>query len=373
MINSKNIGRFALRLTTLVVLLSLALPVGAADKPYVVFANPAAKGDAFFQRMTDFMQAAADDLGFELEVYYGNRNHVQIDENIRTIFKKKRLPDYLIGMNARESGQTTLMLAEQHKVKTVFINQSFIGEERKAVGGPGEKYKQWLFEFLPDDVHSGYQLAMTLLEEAKIRGLGGMGRPIHVFGISGHMASSASALREEGLKKAIEDTPGVVLDQVVHADWKEEKARELATRSLLRHSEISVIWAASDVMARGAAEGGRRMGRIPGRDILTGGVDWADFALDKVEDGSFTATVGGHFMDGAWALVMLYDYINGVDVPKSSTSTFSSIVRGNVGDYRGHFGAGEWNKIDFRKYSKHLNPELKAYDFGLESVLRQVR
>ena len=89
-----------LAIMSVLVLFSLHLPVHAADKPFVVFANPGSKDDVFFKLMTDFMQAAADDLGFELAVYYGNRNHVLIDENVETIFKRERLPDYLVGMNA---------------------------------------------------------------------------------------------------------------------------------------------------------------------------------------------------------------------------------------------------------------------------------
>ena len=91
-----------------------------------------------------------------------------------------------------------------------------------------------------------------------------------------------------------------------------------------------------------------------------------------VEDGDFTVTVGGYFVDGAWGLVMLYDLIHGVEVPRFSTSHFSLITPKNVGRYRKHFGNNNWSRIDFKKFSKHLNPKLKKYDFGLKAVLEQV-
>jgi len=39
---------------------------------------------------------------------------------------------------------------------------------------------------------------------------------------------------------------------------------------------------------------------------------------------------------------------------------------------RKQFGASDWKKIDFTKFSKHLNSTLEKYDFGLEAVLDQM-
>ena len=35
------------------------------------------------------------------------------------------------------------------------------------------------------------------------------------------------------------------------------------------------------------------------------------FAFEKVEQGVFTVSLGGHFMDGAWALTMIHDLHHG--------------------------------------------------------------
>lgn len=351
--------------------LLLAAPAQASDKPLVAFANPGGKGDAFFQLMTDFMQAAANDLGFELEVYYGDRNHVLIDENITAIFNKSPLPDYIIGMNARGSGERLLEMAELTGIKTVFVNQSFLGEARGRAGYPGENFKHWLFEYLPDDVHSGYLLARTLIEEALAKGLTDANGRVQILAISGHDASPASVLREEGLKKAVAEYPSAMLRQVVHASWKRNLAREQTKGLVSRYPEISVIWAASDKMALGVCEGLRELGKQPGGQILTGGVDWASLAMNMVENGDFTVTVGGHFMDGAWALVMLYDIIHGSRLPRPDKSTFSGITKKNIASYKANFNTGNWDKIDFTRFSKHANPELEHYEFGLDAVLKQ--
>lgn len=343
------------------------------EKPYVVFLNPAAKDDVFFGQMETFAQAAAEDLGFELVTYHGDRQHILIDENVETLFKQKRLPQYILGMNARGSGKNLLEKAEASGIKTIFVNQSFLDADREKMGIPGERYKFWLFEYLPDDIHAGYQLAKALIDEALAKKLTDKNGVVHILGINGHEASTASVLRKKGLEKAVKEYPNVKLHQIAHADWKRDRARELSKRLLSRYSDVTVIWSASDKMALGVCEGIRGSGKKTGKDILTGGVDWAKVALDRVDSGEFTASTGGHFMDGAWGLVMLYDAIHGKTPPRTSQSHFSTITAKNIDLYQKHFADKDMRDIDFTKFSKHLNPSLKQYDFSLDAVLKQLK
>ncbi|WP_281760526.1 ABC transporter substrate-binding protein [Pseudodesulfovibrio nedwellii] len=353
-------------------LFGMSAPSNASDKVSVAFLNPAAQGDVFFQLLTDFMQAAADDLGFDLDVYYGGRNHVLIDENVKALFSRDTLPQYIVGMNARGAGELLLAQAEAAGIKTVFINQSFLGEERKSAGRPGEKYTHWLFEYLPDDTHAGYLLARILIEKASRAGLVDADGMINIIAVSGHETSPASLLREEGLREALAEYPNARLRQIIHAGWKPDRAKELSQRLLRRYPDTSVVWAASDAMGAGVAEGVRELGKHPGSNILIGGVDWTRHAQELLGKGDFAVSVGGHFMDGAWALVMMYDAMHGIAVSRASQSHFSSLTARNIVEYKKHFGVSDWRKIDFTKFSKYLNPTLKYYDFGLEAVLDQM-
>lgn len=358
--------------SVLVVCFSAACGHGA-DLPRVVLLNPGAVGDPFFQPMTDFMQAAADDLGFELTVLNGGRNHVLIDEMTTRVFTLDPLPDYIVGMNARGSGKRLLAMAETNGVKTVIINQGFNESERDAVGYPGEKYASWLFEFTPDDTHAGYVLARSLIRSALARRSDGQNETVKVVGVSGHKSSPASLLREQGLRRAVSEMPEAELMQVVHAEWKRGKAVSLAAGLLKRYPSATVIWAASDVMADGVLEAGLEAGRTAGRDLITGGVDWAEIGLSNVRSGACAVTVGGHFMDGGWALVMLYDMLNGVDVSRLSTSRFSMLTQENVEQYDTFLHGTGWERIDFTRFSRNANPSLKEYDFSIEAVLEQIR
>ncbi|QJB56199.1 ABC transporter substrate-binding protein [Pseudodesulfovibrio sp. zrk46] len=351
------------------------LPVvsSAQEKPLVYFANPGYQDDSFFGLMTDFMLAAADDLGFELKVFYGERNHVLIDENIRTIYKGDRRPDYVIGMDARGSGAVMLAMGEEQGIKTIFVNQSFLHKERTRMGMPGQNYKNWLFEYLPDDVHAGYILGKKLIQSAVDRKLFDNDGSVVIAAISGHDQSAASILRMQGVRKAVAEFPQARLVQSVSAGWRRDKAHNLALRLMDRYPELSVCWAASDLIAMGAVDAMGERGKVPGKDIIVGGVDWSNVALPLIRDGRLAGSAGGHFMDGGFALVMLYDLIHGVAVSPLSRSRFSLLTRENVDDYINHFGTNDWGQIDFRKFSKVLNPEVKEYDFSLKAVLEQVR
>ncbi|WP_108651877.1 hypothetical protein [Dongshaea marina] len=71
-------------------------------------------------------------------------------------------------------------------------------------------------------------------------------------------------------------------------------------------------------------------------------------------------------------MVMLYDYHHGKDfIDDPVKSRMYPIDRSNVDKYIQIFGRQQWQQIDFRKFSKVLNPNIKQYDFGLDAVLAQ--
>ena len=79
-------------------------------------------------------------------------------------------------------------------------------------------------------------------------------------------------------------------------------------------------------------------------------------------------------MDGVWGLIMLYDYHFGQSLEnKSGKSKFSALTKDNVNVYFNKLGKMEWDIIDFTKFSKVKNPNVKKYKFGLDEVLNQLK
>lgn len=345
----------------------------AAPPMSATFLNPGGRGDAFFGMMTGFMQAAADDLGVALEVVYCDRDHLKMQEEGRRILSRPELPQYLLLINEKNSAVELMKSASAKGVKVALINEGLQPENIDDFGPPGDRLANWVLEMLPDDNQAGYMLAKALIAAARQKGLDGADDHVHMVGLAGTFKTGSSSSRVAGLQRAVREDGRATLNQVVPAYWEEGRAAKLAPQLLSRYPQTTIIWAASDLMARGAYTSVMAPGTLPDR-VVTGGIDWAEFALPMVAAGRFAATVGGHFMDGGWALVMLYDQHHGVPLPESRYRTeFSLITADNVDEYLDNFSDHDWSAIDFRRFSKSYNPELTHYRFGLESVIEQLR
>lgn len=342
--------------------------------PSVVFINPGAIDDIFFSRMVSFMQAAANDLDIKLKIIYTDRNYFKSFEAAeKVILDKGELPDYLILINENGLGEFLLPKVDKLGVKIILINEGFSKEKVKIFGRPKEKFKNWIIEYLPDDFNAGYLLAKELIDKAIENKKFDKDGKINIIGLLGTSRTTSSVLRGNGLKKAIEEYGGKVkLLQTVKADWDIKRAEDITSKALKRYDDISIIWSASDGMALGSYNAIKKLKKHS--SILIGGIDWTLFSLDKVKNEDFTATVGGHFMDGAWALVLLYDDFNGVKINnRVMKSKFYVINKMNVHFFEKYFKKNEWNNLDFKKFSLFLNHSLKAYNFGYTTVIRLLK
>ncbi len=73
-------------------------------------------------------------------------------------------------------------------------------------------------------------------------------------------------------------------------------------------------------------------------------------------------------------MVLLYDYLHGMDFAEEALQTRSAmgiLTKKNVDAYLQKFGSGHWDAVDFTKFSKKLNPALKQYNFGIDAILAQ--
>lgn len=82
-------------------------------------------------------------------------------------------------------------------------------------------------------------------------------------------------------------------------------------------------------------------------------------------------------MVGGWALLMLHDFHKGCldikNTPRLKLNIFRNIDYNRVFTYSRLFLEQDWNKIDFKKFSKCFNPELEEYKFHLETLLHQLK
>lgn len=364
-------------ITTCAAILFAATACFGGETIRITFVNPETPENSFWGPTSVFMQAVAKDLGIELQVLYGRDRMRTRNLALRALKNTIRKPHYLVTLFQSQSGKEILATAETAGVRSFFFNTGVPEKETGVIGDPRKKFSLWLGHMTPDDEKIGYDLADTLIQKAEKAGLKGEDGKIHIIGITGGLDSTSAIDRNRGLRKRVEESPATVLHQIVPAYWDRDRARRIASKLLARYPKTGVVWAATDHMALGVSEAIEMSGKRPGEDILAGGVDWAAEGMEAVREGRMAATGGGHFMEGGWVLVMLYDYHNGIDFADTMGTKIRSrmqiLDRDSIGPWLDAFGSGQWDRVDFKKFSKTHNPGLKQYDFSAHAVLKQLK
>lgn len=338
----------------------------------IVFLNPSSDADPFYMKLVRFARVAAEDLGVELQVLDGKRDLALMRRLALGLIEGNDRPDYLVLVNDRNLAAELLPQISGAGIKTFLVCEGFFIAEKLLLGKPREKYPTWLGGLLPDDEQVGRLLAETLIDAARAQQLVADDGLIHIVGLAGAY-SAGSILRMNGLRKAVDQHADVVLDAVAPALWERQAAALLTPELLKLNHRASIIWSASDNMALGAAEALEATGRRPGSEILVGGIDWSPFALEKINSGVFTASFGGHFLDCAWSIVMLYDHYHGQDFGASmALSKYAALTKEHSSRYMLFFDESRWRDIKFSEFSKVVNPGLAEYEFGIDSILARL-
>lgn len=345
----------------------------------VTFLNPGKPDEVYWLTASNSMLAAAKDLDVKLEVMYANRNHLNTLTQAKQLATRelKDRPDYVILSNDHAVGFEVIRILDAANIKT-FLAFSGLREqsERLLSTVPRQHFPGWLGSLEPRAEEAGYLTARALIQHGQQNHMQGSDGRLHMLAIAGDRSTPASLKRNEGMRRAVAEAKDVVLDQEVYAEWSRAKAQEQSEWLFQRHPQARLIWAGSDLMAFGAMDSWKNKGGQPGKDAYFSAVNTSSEALAALESGSLTALAGGHFIAGAFGLVMLYDYHHGKDFKDEGLeldrSMFILFSKDEARRFQRHFGRLDFSQVDFKKFSKVLNPKLKKYDFNFRQILTQV-
>ncbi len=339
--------------------------------------NPHDATDSFWSKVEAVVTAAAEDLDIELKIYRADFDHrLQIRQFERAI-TEDRIQAALFG-DYRQNGLELIRQAEAYQIPVVLFDTplSFHNLARTG-GGPRQNFRYWIGEIVPDEATSGYQLAFALHQLARRRGFQSTDGRVAMIAISGDLSDNSSVERIRGLQRyATIHEATLDLKQVVNApNWSRSQAQFQFKHLLRRYPDSRVVWAASDSIAFGVLDAIAAQDGEPGQQVL-GDIGWTEQGFEAINQGSLHVSLGGHFLQGGWALVLLHDYLHGKDFASIQGTLFSTqllpVGRDRIAAYSAVLRDRRWAALDFRRYSRVHHPELTQYSFDIRSAMEDL-
>lgn len=339
----------------------------ADAKATAVFLNPGSSNEFFWVGFTDFMRAAADDLGIDLKVEYAERDPQTTLAQVRAVVKSGNTPDYLVFTNENYVAPEVLRLTTGTDIKLFVLHNQLTDEQQQFTGGAREKYPNWIGSAVANNEQAGYLTAKALLEQHP--------NLSEIVAVSGNRQTPVAQERVAGLMRALDEYPYVTLHQVVQGNWLRQRSKEQVSKLIKRYPSVRLIWTASDEMAFGAIEAMQARDLVAGQDFYVATMNNSQAVLGARLDGSISALAAGHFTLGGWAMVMLADHANGVDFAQfggaeqrfnlfqllDDTQSATLLQRVKEADYAIDFNAFSARSADFTgRYRFTLTPLLSA-------------
>lgn len=341
-----------------------------------IFLRPDKAEGEFWDIFTDAMKAASKDLDIQLKIIPSYSDPFQLVQNARIVSRMSPKPDLVIFRVQDSVGQQLLNVFEDAKIDMLVVNTGFSKKNQIKVGKPRERYEHWIGQIIPDDFNAGKQIAEYLYKKALAKGMTQNGQ-VTSIAINGVKGTRASEERMSGLYESLEIYRNFTLNKSSEGYYEAEPAK-ITTRMLLKHyPETNIIWAVNDNSAIGAVKAVKERNLIPGQDILICGIDWVPEVFKYIRNGEIEASLGGHVMEGAWALILAYDYKNGHDfIETTGAEIYSSmkiIDRSNIDLFSARIESVNWNEINFKAFTKTHNTNFKNYNFDVLDALQRVR
>ncbi|WP_340053921.1 ABC transporter substrate-binding protein [Pseudomonas sp. JAI120] len=331
----------------------------------VVFLNPGMSTETFWVSYTQFMQAAAKDLGLDLRVRYGERSTDNTLLQAREVLQGSQRPDYLILVNEQYVAPQILRMAEGSGVKLLLVNSALTPDQEQLLGA--RRGIRLIGSLVADDEQAGYLMLRDLLRQ---HGPVGPGQSLDLLAFSGVKTTPVAQLRERGMRRALAEHPEVRLRQLVYGEWSRERAFEQATQLFKRYPQTALVWSANDQMALGAMQALQASGRLPGKDVLFSALNSSPEILQARLDGRLSSLVAGHFTVGGWAMVLVHDDAKGLDIGAyggrdRQLALFQLIDAGQARRL-----LGPTPSVNFRALSAQGKPVSYRYPFSLHLLLR---
>ncbi len=317
---------------------------------------------SYVKSFKEFTISAAKDLGYDIEFININPDRMENELNDYLTLRK---PEGIIFGGIFYNSASILEHLEKKRIPSIVLN----GPPHGYSGHPREKYKYWIAAINPDEYSAGYELGRLLIRRAN-KIISNREKDIHILAFMSDYKPLEQRLT--GLVAAVSESKDAAIDQVVNLSFPsyEDVKNKFIYMKKYRYPGVNIVWCFSDTTALAVLDGARELGLTPGKDILIGGIDWIKEATDEIRNGTIEVSMGGQLAIGAWAVVLIHDYTHKKDFLNGQTEfkiKMYAAEKSNIDSFC-VIKNRDWSTINFKKFSKLLNPELSNYNFDIIAI-----
>lgn len=264
-----------------------------ADGDLVIGVSYPTADNVFWENYMAFIEDGGEQLGVEIRAVAAENNEQKQIADVENLIAQG-IDGLILTPQSTAVARSLLRTANDAGVPVV-VTDRFPEYE------PGEDPDADYIGFIgPNDVQAGRGIVEALAE------MGATG----VLALGGLPGSSVAEGRQQGLEEGAE-AAGVEIVQYQGVGESEDDGLQGAENMLQAHAtgQADAFWCYNDSLCMGALQALRNAGRED--EFLTGGMDLTPAAIEAIQEGRYDVSFGGHWLQGGFGLIMLYDSING--------------------------------------------------------------
>ena len=310
----------------------------------------------FWQRLVPFMESCATTLGVELVIVNANNSADELSRGIDDLVARK--VDGLIMVPYFGAGPRGIAIADSAGIPSMCIDTTPESIE------PGGEFENYIGFVGPDDETSGYNMAEAL---AKTMVPGDDGKR-KIVAIQGTPGTSVAINRYKGLQRYIAEKGDLTLQGEAVGNFVATDSQNAMDDLLQRHPDTQGVWCANGGTAAGAVASIANAGKQAGKDIKVVTMDLNPDNLDRLETGEIEFDTGGHWLMGGFALIIMFDWINGKKISddlRSQTMKLLPVTKASLPQFEIDYPDGQL-KYDVKQHSRVFTPSGPAAVIDLE-------
>lgn len=310
----------------------------------------------FWNRYVTFMKKGAAELDVQIIMINADNKVDSMHSHFKLLLDKK--VDGLIYVPYWNSGRMGLKLAAEANVP-VILTDVYIPDLR-----PQDDFANYLAFVGPADADAGYQMALALFRATEAAENGKK----HIGVVNGTEGTTVAIDRRAGLDKALREHPEIVVVGEVNGNFVRHTSQQVMEELYQTHPEIKGVWCANGGTATGVMAALKNAGKKPGKDIMVVGMDLNPENIQAIRKGELLFDIGGHWLQGGFALVMMHDYLKGFSIPKDQSNVKLGLLPVNaqlLPKFIKEFPRG-MPVYDFKNHSRVYNPSAQTAVFELK-------